>query len=314
MANNGADMRRGLTEEDTITLSDGRRLGFRTIGDREAYPLLFFHGTPGTRFALSADDAIARIPGVRLILPERPGYGISDPQPDRTLLDYPDDIEQLVDHLGIDSCAVGGGSGGGPHALACAYALAPRVTTALLFSSPSPAGFKGATEGMSFGNRLGLWLGRYAPWLLRWMMHGYASALARNPDKLVEAMLKQMAPADRAILEEPGCQEAMLRDLREAYRQGAGGHFLDSTLAMTSRDWGFGLGEIEVPVYLWHGEYDTLVSPNMARHLAAEIPDCTVSYVLGAGHLVTETLEVVEAVTQILGERAGRNPVLDPPS
>jgi pimeloyl-ACP methyl ester carboxylesterase len=290
--------------DEAMTLSDGRKLGFRCLGDREGVPLLFFHGTPGTRFALSDEDAIARVPGIHFILPERPGYGISDPQPARVLLDYPDDIEQLADHLGIASFAVAGGSGGGPHALACAYKLEQRVTTVLLFSSPSPAGFAGATRGLSYRNRLGLFLGQYAPWLLRRMMNGYASMLAKNPDRLVDAMYKQMPPADRAILEAPAGRKALIRDLHEAYRQGAGGHFVDSALAMTSRDWGFNLKEIKVPVHLWHGEHDTLVSPNMARYLAAEIPECTANHVAGAGHVLTETPEVVEAVSRILVPRA----------
>lgn len=290
-------------KNEAFTLSDGRSLGFRCLGDRDGIPLLFFHGTPGTRFVLSQDDAIAQIPGIYFILPERPGYGISDPQPDRVLLDYPRDIKQLTDHLGAHSFVVAGGSGGGPHALACAYELKDRVTSVLLFSSPAPAGFKGANQGLSFGNRLGLLLGRYAPWFLRWMMNGYASALAKDPDQFVDAMSKQMAPADRELLKDPAYREVFIRDLREAYRQGAGGQIVDSSLTMTSRDWGFSLKEIKVPVYLWQGEKDTLVSPNMARHLAAEIPDCTAHYVKGGGHLLTEDPGVVEEVERILFAR-----------
>ena len=92
----------------SMTLPDGRSLGFRCLGDENGSPLFFFHGTPGSRFVLSEDDAMAQIPGVRLILPERPGYGISDPQPGRTLLDWPEDVAQLADHLGLDSFAVSG--------------------------------------------------------------------------------------------------------------------------------------------------------------------------------------------------------------
>lgn len=117
-------------------------------------------------------------------------------------------------------------------------------------------------------------------------------------------MLKQMAPADRKLLEDPAYREAFKRDLHEAYRQGAGGQIVDSALTMTSRDWGFSLQQIKVPVFLWHGEDDTLVSPNMARHLAAEIPNCTASYVEGAGHLLTEIPEIVEEVKRILIARA----------
>ncbi len=91
-----------------MSLSDGRTLGFRCIGDPGGRPVLFFHGTPGSRLVFSESDPIAQIPGVRLITPERPGYGISDPKPDRVLLDWADDVAEMADGLGIRTFAVAG--------------------------------------------------------------------------------------------------------------------------------------------------------------------------------------------------------------
>jgi pimeloyl-ACP methyl ester carboxylesterase len=48
--------------------------------------------------------------GVRLISPDRPGIGLSDPQPDRTIRDWADDIADLLDQLGVDRFAVMGWS------------------------------------------------------------------------------------------------------------------------------------------------------------------------------------------------------------
>lgn len=184
--------------DQSITLSDGRLLGFQGLGAPDGRPLFFFHGTPGSRLVFSPNDPIAQIPGLHLIIPDRPGYGLSDPQPGRTLLDWPGDVAELADHLGLDAFAVAGESGGGPHALACAYRLADRVTMALALSSPAPAGFKGASRGLSLGNRVGLLLGRYAPWLVRRMIRSYASVFEKNPEAFVDALAKQMAPPDQA--------------------------------------------------------------------------------------------------------------------
>jgi len=287
-------------DTQSITLSDGRALGFQALGDPDGSPLFFFHGTPGSRLVFSGTDPIAQIPGLRLILPERPGYGLSDPQPGRALLDWPNDVSELADYLQLDRFAVAGESGGGPHVLACAYRLASRVTKALVLSSPAPAGFKGARRGLSLGNRAGLVLGRYAPWLIRAMMRSYAKALERDPEGFVDAMAKQMAPPDRRLLESPSLRQALIRDFREAYRQGSGGQAVDGALAMTSRTWGFSLREISVPVFLWHGEDDTLVSMTMAEHLAREIPRCQARFVTGAGHLLTEAPEVITEMAEVL--------------
>jgi len=53
-------------------------------------------------------------PGLHLIAPDRPGYGLSDFYPrGRTIADYPDDVVALADSLGVDRFAVFGASGGG---------------------------------------------------------------------------------------------------------------------------------------------------------------------------------------------------------
>lgn len=272
----------------------GRALGFRSLGDPHGAALFFLHGTPGSRLAYSEADPLARLPGIRLILPERPGYGLSDFQPDRVLLDWPRDVAQLVDALGIERFAVGGESGGGPHALACAFALPGRVVRALVLSSPAPADFPGATRGMAFGNRLGVLVGRYAPSLVRRMTRGFADYVAKEPERALDAIARQTSAPDRALLADRAFRDAMLRDLREAYRQGGDGHAVDGALGMTARGWGFDLREIAVPVHLWHGAEDRLVSRPMAERLATQIPHGTARIVPGAGHLLTERAEVVE--------------------
>ena len=40
-------------DDQTITLSDGRSMGFQRLGDPDGSPLFFFHGTPGSRLVFS---------------------------------------------------------------------------------------------------------------------------------------------------------------------------------------------------------------------------------------------------------------------
>ena len=51
--------------------------------------------------------------GVRIVALDRPGYGLSDFQPDRTILDWPRDVEEAAEALGLTRFSVIGGSGGG---------------------------------------------------------------------------------------------------------------------------------------------------------------------------------------------------------
>lgn len=289
------------TDKDyKLTLRDGRNLGFRLLGDLDGLPLFFFHGTPGSRHFLSPNDLLATIPGLFVILPDRPGYGLSDPKPGRHLLDWADDVMELADHIGLNSFAVAGGSGGGPHALACAHKYPERITHTLLFSSPAPAHFKGATKGMSFGNKLGIFLNRYAGWILKPIMNSYARSFQTDPQKFVQNYTEQMVEQDRHLMQSPEWQESFIKFLSEAYRQGAEGQLADVQLTMTTRPWGFDLKDITVPVYIWQGSRDNFVTENMAKYLSAEIPKSEVHIIEDSGHLLTENEKVIDEVRNIL--------------
>src|SRR5258708_28877335 len=78
--------------DKTIRLSDGRQLGYAEYGDPEGMPLLYFHGTLGSRLEPSHLDPLFRDLGVRVVAPERPGYGLSDVHPKPTLLGSVPDV------------------------------------------------------------------------------------------------------------------------------------------------------------------------------------------------------------------------------
>ena len=93
------------TRNQTLILRCGRRLGFAEYGDPAGKPVLYFHGTPSSRL-LHPDEGITRSLGARLIILERPGFGLSDFQPGRELLDWPDDVVEAADQLDLDCFAV----------------------------------------------------------------------------------------------------------------------------------------------------------------------------------------------------------------
>ena len=69
-----------------ITLSDGRTLGYAEYGNLFGCPLFFFHGQLGNRLFRHHDEGLAASLGVSLITMDRPGYGLSDSQPDGCFL------------------------------------------------------------------------------------------------------------------------------------------------------------------------------------------------------------------------------------
>src|SRR5262249_30438003 len=69
---------RRTVEDHTLTLRDGRKLGYIDIGDSNGPVILACHGMPGSRLDFANHDPVLRSLGVRLIAPDRPGYGLSD--------------------------------------------------------------------------------------------------------------------------------------------------------------------------------------------------------------------------------------------
>lgn len=291
--------------EDAIQLPDGRTLSFAEYGNPEGPPVFMCHGTPGSRLDFSEDDYLVKDTGVRIILPDRPGFGKSTLQPTRTLSDWGRDVGHLADALKIERFVVSGGSGGGPHALACAHELPDRVAGCLIFASSAPCDFPGATAGMSFGNRLGIRLSTRGGWLYRKLLVMQSKSFLNDPKRAIQALMRAVDPTDAAILAKPETLEAVTRSFTEAYRQGVDGHVYDGKLSLTLAPWSFRLEDIRVPVHIWHGDQDRLVSLEMGKRLANLIPGATLTILPGVGHLVMDYPEHVQDFAERVRDATG---------
>ena len=275
MANAGANAQ-------SLRLPDGRRLGYAEYGARDGRPLLFFHGTPGACSMAGFAQEIAQQQGVRIIAPERPGFGRSDFQQRRRIGEWADDVAVLADALGLDRFAVAGVSGGGPYVAACASKLPDRVRVAGIVSGMGPLDESRVKAAVGAGHRATFGLIRLAPWLGRTVMALAALAVRRFPQHALDPVATLLPASDRAILARPEVRAALADDLIEGLR--AGGRGTAHELVLFSRPWDFAPEEIRVPMHLWHGEADVQVPVAIARRLAARIPTCRARFVSGAGH------------------------------
>ncbi len=64
-----------MEREHRLRLADGRTLACLELGDPEGSPVLYFHGYPGSRLEGRLAAGAARRHGLRLIAPDRPGFG-----------------------------------------------------------------------------------------------------------------------------------------------------------------------------------------------------------------------------------------------
>jgi pimeloyl-ACP methyl ester carboxylesterase len=262
---------------DVVTLADGRKLCWHEFGDPRGLPILYTAGTPVSGLGGGVYDEAARAAGLRWLSPDKPGYGGSDYQRKRSVSSWADDLAALADHLGLDSFALAGESGGVPFTLTAAHLLAGRVSVVALIASGGPIG-AADRSGQKARNRLMGWLARNAP--------------AFNTIQIM-AMRRQLAnPArrkrdlDRDLAANPEAAHAALRIEYEAVADALrpGTRATVQELALIKRPWAFPLSEVKTPVHLWHGARDRNAPVAFARRLARELPDATLHVSDSSGH------------------------------
>lgn len=286
--------------DSTILLPDARRLAYAEYGDVTGTPVMVFHGLPGSRLCWGQLPGDPLFPlHVRVIAPDRPGYGRSDPSPGRNLLSWANDVAALADALALQRFAVLGISGGGPGALACAWRMPTRVSAVGVVSSAAPADAPGVFEGMSHTNHFFMNLAWRMPWLSRLNIQLLSTFIRRNPERYLTMMQYKVDKVDRDILARPAVLQMLAQDFREALRSGSEG-MADDMAANHGGPWGFRLDEISVPAHVWICELDRSVPPAMGRYLADNLPNSKTTFVRGAGHLwpLVHFGEILEELTR----------------
>lgn len=276
-----------IDAEHLLRLPDGRQLAWTESGDPDGAAVLCLHGSPGCRLGRQSEIAQLAAEGIRQITYDRPGYGLSDPQPGRTVADAVGDVRALLDAAAVDRTGVIGGSGGGPHALALATLLPQRCTLVQCVVGVAPydvpdldffAGMDPANQrrfAMAAGPREQV-LQAFTEEVLR-----LAAQRTEDPASVMGDM--DLPESDREILRQTAAETAAV--LAEAFRQGVVG-FADDFAAM-ARNWGFDPRGATAPVVISYGEHDVNVPAGHGRWLAANVPSVEVRVSSDAGHLMS---------------------------
>jgi pimeloyl-ACP methyl ester carboxylesterase len=269
--------------ECSIRLGDGRRLEYAEYGDPRGRPLFYCHGFPASRLEAALLDSAARRRGVRVIAADRPGCGLSDFQPRRRIRDWPNDVIELADVLGIDRFAMVGVSGGGPYALACARYIPRRLTAVGVVCGLGPVGESWALRDMLWNRRLVFVLARRWPSLLK-LVHAvfFGPLLKRWPDAILSMIARTPATKDRQVLVRADIRRALLASMRESVRRGPCGILHE--LPLYTHPWDFRPEEIDIVVHLWHGEADPVVPVAHTRALLKRLSHTRPLILPGEGH------------------------------
>jgi pimeloyl-ACP methyl ester carboxylesterase len=243
---------------------------------------------PATRLFVP-DPAAASDEYVRLIAPDRPGMGRSEPQPGHVVADWPADVAALADALDLGRFGVLGWSAGTPYAFACAAVIPERLTAVsattsaaamryLLVDDPGVRDsmldkddqqvFEALTKGRPAAERVAAELAA-----------GFVELITEHPEQLVD---QETDPGDEAFLADPTERESFIASMRESVRQGAEA-FAPAYVAQVA-PWGFRLEDIPIPVHVWAGANDRTTPPERMRLVAEKIPQVEFTVWPDVGH------------------------------
>ena len=282
-------------------LKDGRKLGYAEFGDPEGKPVFYFHGWLGGRLDFYVNVLYNKQVNCHIISLDRPGIGLSDYKNNRKIIDWPDDVVELADHLGIDKFYVLGMSGGGPYVAACAYKIPDRLLSAGIIGGMGP--YEDVKKLLKNPNRTLFALFSKFPFLIKVIMYPMWNRFIKMKfDKKAIKRLKRQAIRlpipDKKIFDNQVFLEYLLFHLQDILQQKTKkGAYFDGKLF--TEPWDFKLKEIskELRCYIWHGELDNNVSVEIGKYYASRIPNCEAFYFPEEAHLSL----LVNKIEQILG-------------
>ena len=261
-----------------LELSDGRRMSYGLLGAAEG-PLVVVLDGPGSRGLARAMAPIAAAKGLRLVAPDRPGWGSTTLDPKRGIADWPEDHAALLDALKADRTGIVVQSGGTPFALAAAARLPGRVGPIALIGAvgqlSDPAVMKEAGGQVRSGSKLS----RRAPWLLRMGVRSMARRVLKDREKAARKLLKNVPASDTEALEDP---KNWALHVQATYEILSRPDAVANEVGLLAHDWGVDLGKVRSPLHFWTGEQDGLHPPSHARRLAGQLGGAPVDVVPGA--------------------------------
>jgi 2-hydroxy-6-oxonona-2,4-dienedioate hydrolase len=288
--------------ERFVRLPEGLRVRVQEVG--EGPPALFVHGGPSS--GVGWVPLAARISGLRCIVLDRPGTGLSDPfrwRRDTLREEFETLVVDVLDALEIDKAHLVGSSSGSDFTLMAGLRHPSRVLRSMHFGCP---GFAPGLK-IPFIQRL-----LYQPGLWR-----LARRVMPTSEKGMRTVMRQMGHA--VSLEAGRISDAQLAAYSALYRytetlihemQGGstmvtlGGTGILQSMVFTAQD----LAAIASPTYFLWGDNDVFAGVHIGRGMVEHMPNAELEVLPQGGHLPwLDDPERAAAVTRahFLQEEAG---------
>ncbi|MCG8673748.1 MAG: LuxR C-terminal-related transcriptional regulator, partial [Pseudomonadales bacterium] len=244
------------TNVNRISLSAYRHICFEEYGDPNGFPIVLCHNALGSRLQVVEDPQILHSLNIRLVVPERPGYGLSEYYKNRKLSEWPKDLELLLNALNIrDFSAIAYGNGSA-YGVACAHYFRKRLKKlALCAPVPEFQDIKSILHAQSSWSMGILILARLSPTLTEKIFRLVSKV---DPQSYFKNVLYATAiECDRELINQTDFMKRNVAAYAASIENGA--RVWASDFFITTNSWNINIEDIEQTVHIWYGAKDIYI-------------------------------------------------------
>ncbi len=260
-----------IDNQNIIELVDGRSLCYADVGDKTGLPVLLCHGSYGCRLERYPDDTIASKLGIRLIIPDRAGYGLSSSLDEQNGLEWCDDFEFLLNHLKIETIHVISTGAGSYYALACAQEKSDRISGITLVNSLAPFHSVKEFSGMISHEKIFYSMARYTPRLFKRFFELCHLGLTKNIDYYFKSVETHGGQPDTQALSNKKLNQFIRNKVFTASEHCIQG-FIQERILMT-RNWKINLSKINTKIKIVTGKKQLAIPSSMSQRLHFLLPN-----------------------------------------
>lgn len=271
-----------INKEEHIILKDGRKLHYAEYGEPLGIPIILLHGALGSRYERFPDDILTKNLGVRLIIPDRPGYGHSEHAVDHGYLEFADDLIELIDHLELQKISIMGISVGAIYGSAFAYKTPQRLQKLGMVSSTPPFRSFSDFTGVPPSFKLLIAFSKYLPTAAKIITEIAITNACNNPEKFLANI--PASKSDQALFNNPLLKEHIETCLLAGSKDSHFGFIQD--ILQSAKSWPFPVEDIQITIDFWHGA-DDLHSPfSRIKPVIDAVPNKNLHLIHDGGHFL----------------------------
>ena len=236
-----------------------------------------------------------------MICADRPGFGLSDFQEGRKVVDWPGDLAQLLDHLGVDRFRGLAISAGSPYLLAACMAMPERMEMGMIVTGITPKDEAGILH-TALPSPLH-WAVRRSLRMSQLMHALLVLGMRRAPERAMPKLSRTLSPPDAKVLARPEAGSFVIATSLESARRGVRGWAYDDWLL--NRPWEFSLRDVppQTPIRLFWGDADLSVPLEHGKELAEQLPNASLRIFPGEGHFGV----IFDHIEEVLDELTSPN-------